>query len=297
MSLRLGAAWLVAFGTAGLWAQPAHLPPAFDAAVIKPPALQNRIGISGGPGTSDPGQITCFNVTVGDIVQKAYGVRHYQIKGPAWLDSARFDILAKVAKGATREDLGSMFQDLLAERFKLILHRETKELPAYALVVNKGGPKLKRPANNEVASAGAVGTDERGFPVAPAGPLGRAVVAPHKSTMTLMVAGRIMIMGDAQPLTKLADALTNHLDRLVIDSTGLEGTYDFALDFAANTGMLPPSGAPGEGGWASASPGDGDSAPGAFSALKEQLGLKLEPRKAPVELLVIDHAEKTPTEN
>ena len=97
----------------------------------------------GGPGSPDPGQITYSNVSLKQVLTNAYGIKSYQVSGPKWLDSERFDIVAKIAMGATKEQFQMMLQNLLAERFKLAVHHETKELPIYALVVGKGGPKLK----------------------------------------------------------------------------------------------------------------------------------------------------------
>ena len=120
----------------------------FEVASIKPSPLPARgvirIGPQGGPGSGDPGRVTYTFSTIRDLMVDAYSVKRYQISGgPKWLDSERFDIVAKVPVGATKEQVKVMLQNLLAERFKLTLHRETKELPVYALVVGAKGPKLK----------------------------------------------------------------------------------------------------------------------------------------------------------
>ena len=301
----------------------------FEVASVKPAAPptpgQFMVGVRGGPGTPDPGQATFSNVTQRLLLTKAYGVQDYQISGPGWLDSERYDIVAKVPKGATKEQFMVMLQNLLAERFKLTLHHETKELPRYALVVAKNGPKLKEaaapPANDaEVAKDRAGPADggpppgpgpgsgpppgEGGPPRMPMGKDGFPKLPPgvgRGGIMMMMMNGRARLMGNGQPISKLADALARQLGRPVTDKTGLAATYDFTLDFdpegsTAGRGMMPPP-----------PPGGGGDAPGAnppetevaslFTALQEQLGLKLEQKKGPLDLLVIDHSEKVPLEN
>jgi uncharacterized protein (TIGR03435 family) len=99
--------------------------------------------MNGGPGTGDPDRITCTNIMLRRVLLTAYEVRNYQIAGPDWLDSLRFDITAKVPDGATKEQFQSMLRNLLAARFKMTVHRESKELPIYALLTAKNGPKVK----------------------------------------------------------------------------------------------------------------------------------------------------------
>jgi len=127
-------------GAPQLWAQAPGEPRSFEAAVVNRSTGGVGFRMSGGPGTSDPGQITYSNVTLVDLILDAYDVRPYQIKGPSWLDSDRFDITAKVPSGTTREDAREMMRTLLAERFKLAVHRETLEGRNYSLVVIKADP-------------------------------------------------------------------------------------------------------------------------------------------------------------
>jgi uncharacterized protein (TIGR03435 family) len=291
-------------------AQTGGPPTAFEVASIKPAAPQDmgrmRIMMRGGPGTDDPGQITYVNVPLRNIVMNAYGVKNFQISGPGWLDTGHFDVLAKVPKGATEEDLKIMLQNLLAERFQLKLHREKKELPIYALVVARNGPKLKESAEDTPAAAdapappppsgGRVTVGKDGFPQMPRGGRG--------GMMMMINNGRLRLAGYKQSISAMTDMLSNQVGRPVVDQTGLTGKYDFSLEFAPEEGqmMRGPMGAmppppPGAG------PGPADSAPDSpapanlFTALQEQLGLKLEPKKGPVDFLVIDHIEKTPSEN
>jgi uncharacterized protein (TIGR03435 family) len=222
-----------------------------------------------------------------------------------------------------------MLQTLLEERFKLTLHREKKDLPMYALVVGKNGPKLKESADDPVAkdaSAPAVGgapppppppadghsgeaamgrikVGSDGFPKLPAG-------APRGAIMIMMTNGRFRLQTNKQSMAGLADMLSGQLDRPVVDLTGLKGNYDITLDYAPEEGSgigmriaMLGAAAPlshaggGEGALPVASTPDGQSGPSIFAALQEQLGLKLEAKKGPVDLLVIDHVEKVPTEN
>lgn len=310
---------IVCGGLPGQTPAPAAEPkPEFEVASVKPapPPSDNRIRItmSGGPGTPDPGRVNFEFVNLRMVLAKAYGVKSYQISGPGLLDSERFNITAKVPPGTTKEQFALMLQNLVADRFKMTLHHEKKELQAYALLVGKSGPKLKvaaEEAGNDGAPAAAspavfgrlpMGKD--GFPELPKG-AGRGGIA------VMMMPGRMRLAGNGQTVTKLCETLEQQLDRAVVDMTELTGKYDFTLTFEPEQNKMMaglPAGM-GRGGFApgGGAPGGGDSAihntpelepaPNLFTAVQEQLGLKLEPRKTPVDLLVIDHVEKTPVEN
>ena len=298
----------------------------FEVASVKPasPPTDGRlfVGLRGGPGTPDPGQATFSNVTQRLLLAKAYGVQDYQISGPGWLDTERYEIVVKVPKGATKEQFLVMIQNLLAERFKLTLHHETKELPQYALVVSKSGSKLKEaapPATDGAAPKDGAGPADGGPPPGPGPGFGpppgesgppRMLVGNdgfpkmppgvgRGAVMMMMVNGRARMIGNGQPVSKLADALSRQLGRPVTDKTGLTGSYDFTLDFdpegSIGLGMMPPheGGPDGPG----ANPPETEAAPAIFTALQEQLGLKLEQKKGPLDLLVVDHSEKAPAEN
>jgi len=262
----------------------------FEAASVKPAApldagrIAGRIiiGSRGGPGTADPGQLTFVNASIGELIQSAYDVKSYQVAGPGWLDTARFDVIAKVPAVATKADSRIMLQHLLAERFKLVLHHSTKEAPIYALLVAKNGPKLKESVAPPTEAPGSV---------------------PGGVTMMFAPNGRMRTVAAGTTIPKLVDALGMQVDRPIVDMTALKGTYDVSFEFApdpaimqakmASIGMPPPPPPPPD------AVVSGDSAPVAtiFAALPEQLGLRLEARKGPVELLVVDSVEKTPTEN
>jgi uncharacterized protein (TIGR03435 family) len=325
-------ATLIIFTSCAAFGQAAAESLAFEVASVKPAEAQGmgmmRVMMRGGPGTPDPGQITYSNVSMKSLLTTAYGVKGYQISGPSWLDSERFDVVAKIAKGATKEQFQVMFQNLLAERFKLTLHRETKELPMYALVVGKGGSKLKVSEEDaEAAPGGAAGTGGPSAfapPTPPPPPAGSDGAGPvrlkvgadgmpqlppgmgKKGMMMMMMNGRFRMVGNAQPISALIDMLGNQVGRPVVDATDLKAKYDYTLDFSPDGlngpmgpgGMMPPpqhDGGPGPGGPMAGAPDN--AGPTIFAALQEQLGLKLEQRKGPMELLVIDKLEKVPTEN
>jgi uncharacterized protein (TIGR03435 family) len=203
------------------------------------------------------GRITMENVPLKKVTLWAYGIpddREYALVGPDWLTTERFDIQAKFPADTPPQQVRQMTQTLLAERFKLTLHRESRQLPIYALVVGKNGPKIHTVEDGQGRTTGALGRLE---------------------------ATKI-------PMQKLADLLARLTGQQVLDATGLKGVFDFTLEWSPDeTQKMPP-------------PDDGaavGSGPSIFSALQEQLGLKLEGRKGTVEILVLDHIEKAPTEN
>jgi uncharacterized protein (TIGR03435 family) len=291
----------------------------FEVASIKPsaPPVMNRfrIQMGGGPGTPDPGRINYENVTLKMVLAKAYGVMNSQISGPAWMDSERFDIAAKLPDGAAKEQFGVMLQNLLIERFKLAVHREKKDLPTYVLAVAKNGPKFKASAEEP-----AEGDDADPAPAQPPSMMSRPKMgkdgfpeikekARGRGGMMVMMNGRAKLLASRMSMQELAERLSSQLDRPVTDMTGLTGKYDFTLYYspeglASPMGGLPikqpppPDAGAGEGrGAFGANPPDGETGPGLFTAVQEQLGLRLDPRKAPVDLLVIDHLERVPTDN
>jgi uncharacterized protein (TIGR03435 family) len=321
---------LLLFTSCAAFAQTTAPTPSFEVATIKPAAppatsmgpgggmrIAVRMGARGGPGTADPGQIMYTGMSMKSLLVAAYGVKTYQVSGPSWMDTERFDIVAKVPPGASKDDVKLMLQNLLAERFKLTLHREKKDLPMYALVVAKNGPKMKesppddpdakeptslkdpgaddahqqRAAENAVRAMGRDG----GMPQLPPG-AGRGM-------SMMMMNGRARMTSPKQTMAQFAEWLVGQLDRPVVDRTGLTKKYDLVLEYAPESvggrgpmGMpLPPPPPGGEGGAPAES--DAQAAPSLFSALQEQLGLRLEQKKGPVDLLVVDRLEKTPTEN
>jgi bla regulator protein BlaR1 len=226
------------------------------------------------------------NTTLQALIRLAYGVEDNQISGaPKWVDSDKYEVEAKMdgATAAELDKLGDdqseparlrMLQALLEDRFKLMLHRETKELPVYSLVVAKNGPKLQ-------AKPGEPDGDGR------TGPDGRPAVGGHFMRM-----GRGQLNGHSIGMKEIVRSLSQQLGRTVVDRTGLTGNYDFSLQWTPDEGQpsafKEPVGGQGPG---NAPPPD-SSGLSIFTAIQEQLGLKLESQKGPVEILVIDHAEK-----
>ncbi len=202
------------------------------------------------------------SVTLRDCLAAAYQVKGFQISGPAWLDSEAYDINAKTDAAFTDDQLRSMLQALLAERFKLTFHRDKKELPVFALVVGRDGPKVKAAQAEGAESAGPkfqIKTGSLFFP-------------------------RTSMAGFADYLSRLPA-----IGRPVVDMTSLPGVYDINLRLVDNPGEAKPEDM-------KRSLVDWREGSAIFAQI-QQLGLKLEPQKAPTDVLVIDHVEKTPTEN
>jgi len=279
-----------------------------------------RMGCS----TPDPGRFTCSGMPLRALVVRAYGVKNYQISEPSWMDSERFDIMAKVPAGATPEQVNLMLQKLLADRFQMTVHRETKDLPVYALVVGKNGHKLKASTGDDKGPSVDAALAGRALPPPPSGGGGQQAMmmitrggtgtaAGQRGLMMTMRNGLNEVVGRKATVSGLANLLSTQLNRPVMDETDLTGEYDFTLDFAPDETMRSggvlggiviagPGPAAGAGGGAApGAPGsetrDPSSAPSIFSAIQNQLGLKLEPKKAPVEIIVVDKADKAPTEN
>lgn len=293
----------------------------FEVASVKPaaPPEMGRImmGSRGGPGTGDPTRFTGSNMSLTMLITMAYDLKPYQLSAPSWLNTERFDIAAKVPPGATRDQFRIMLQNLLAERFKLVVHRETKELPVFELVVGKGGPKFKESADQTETVPSAAPpppqAPRQGGPImvgrdgVPEGLAGR--------TMMMMSPGRARMTAYKENMEWLAARLSTSAGRPVLDGTGLKKKYDFTLTFAPEgggmgpgmMGMGPAGGGgggvmiaqgPGPGGGGpSDRPADLEAAPALATALQEQLGLKLESKKGPVSIVVVDKIEKVPTEN
>jgi uncharacterized protein (TIGR03435 family) len=296
--------------------------------------------------TVDGARVDIGGAPLTTLIQQAFRVKLFQVVAPAWAGESRWDVLAKIPDGVSQEQVPEMLQALLADRFKLVVHRDSQEEPVYALVVGKGGVKLKAsvpdPAGAE-APAGSQTNGGFGFFPPPGGPPGgggpgagrgpgdgRGPGGPGgvNMTMTSPLYGTVKISGSPQEgrirleaskvsMAGFADLLTGMTDRPVVDMTGLAGDFQVALDltpealiggFAKAQGFAFGAGGPGggrggfgggRGGGQTQAQTDGASDPSGnvVSASVEKLGLKLEARKAPVETIVVDHLEKTPTEN
>ena len=273
----------------------------FEVASIKPAAPQAMArlqgSVEGGPGTHAPDRIQFIDMPLKVLIMRAYEVQNFQVSGPSWMDSQRFDIIAKVSPGATKDDARVMLQNLLTDRFKLKLHKGRKEAAIYELVIAKGGLKLKEAVQTAAPPAEGAGGPPPGPPRGKDG----LIRTPHGQIgIQATTNGRLRMQGDAATMAHLTEVLGMVVSRPVVDKTGLMGTYDVMLDFSPE-GMGPgPKGpGPGEGGSnpAGAPRDSNDLGATIFTALQEQLGLKLEPRKGPVDLLVVESVEKAPTKN
>jgi uncharacterized protein (TIGR03435 family) len=272
----------------------------------------------------DAARVDIGNLSLAELIRVAFKVKGYQVSGPDWMTSTRFDVMAKMPDGATKDQVPEMLQSLLTERFKLAVHHDTRDHAVYALMVGKSGPKLKEAAPDPVAPPAAAEATPSKPGIVMGTADGQVRVSPNTDGKGATIAGGAfgqmkMSMGEGGmmrmdfariSMPALADMLSRFADRPVVDMTELKGNYQVALDLsmdemknvmrtaAAQAGIAVP-GPMGGGGDGSKSPADAASTPSGNSILGavQQLGLKLDPRKSPVDTIVVDHLEKTPTEN
>jgi uncharacterized protein (TIGR03435 family) len=252
-------AYCIAYG------QSVETPTAFEVAAIKPSAPTQTIAFK-----HSGYRVATTGTSLEWLITWAYDVYSDHLYGkPQWLDSVRYDIVAngpEESETAVRppgqiSPLQQMMQALLAERFKLAVHRETRDLPIYALVVARSGLKVRLTEAPDIMG---------------------------QNPFSMPGSGRLI--GTGVTAEMLAKVLSHQLGRSVQDQTGLQGVFDFKLEWAPDPQTGGAGGAPPE-------PVDLRTGSSLFSAIQEQLGLKLEARKGPGEVLVIDHIERTPTEN
>lgn len=222
----------------------------FEVVSVKP----NKSASNGSNTHSDRGRMTATNVSLKSLIMRAYALKDYQVEGPDWLTSERFDVVAKFPEALPddREKysaaLTAMMQKMLEDRFKLAVHRTQRVFPVYGLIVGKNGVKFKEVPDINSHSSNSNNTHYTGTCVS---------------------------------MAAFADFLGRRLEMPVLDMTGLNGFYDLTLDWVED-------GSP---------PADQQKFPELPIALQEQLGLKLESRKAPLEVVIVDHIERVPTEN
>lgn len=225
----------------------AHLPAqSFEVASVKVSESRSKVTID-----TSLGGVT-MDATLGFILRWAYDLKRAQLSGPDSLEAVRYHVAARTPGPVSVNDLKRMTQALLAQRFNLAFHRETKEIAVYALVVAKGGPKLKR---SDTDGESETKTDPK---------------KPGSGGTLLRTT-----------LAQLADRLDGTCPDPVVDLTGLKGRYDLTLDISSYMGGGQPMDLPAV----------------LNEALQKQLGLNLVQRKAPIEMLIVDHAEKAPVEN
>jgi len=270
----------------------AQTPPSrsFEVASVKQNKSGERFMQMGGP----PGRFTATNVPLQQLIQLAYQIQPFQIVGgPNWIASDRFDIVAKAAGDVPPPTPGVagpmqlMMRTLMADRFKLTLHNEQREMPIYALVLAKAdgklGPQLKPSTTDCAALMGAAA--RRGGPPPPP-----SFNEPMQCGMRVFPGA---LSAGGFPLSQLTQFLSSAVQRIVVDRTGLTGNFDLNMTWTPDQMPQgrgdPPPGAP-------PLPAIDPNGPSIFTAVQEQLGLKLESTKAPVDVLVIDRAEH-PTED
>ena len=258
----------------------------FEVASIKPtppPGPENRmiVSVRGGPGTDDPTRAVFNNLDLINLVTLAFATDDNLVTAPDWARSERFIIEARVPEGATREQFFAMLKSLLIERFHLTFHYEKKEVAMYDLVVAKNGPKFKEttpaaesarpdgPAQRQ--RTGPLEVDQDGFPILPGG---RGMASAR---------GHARVHQPEETMDQLAQMISGQVKSPVTNATALAGKFDISLYWVSRN--------------LRAATGDDDAGPSIFEALQEQLGLRLQAKKGMVDFLVVDHMDKTPTEN
>jgi uncharacterized protein (TIGR03435 family) len=261
--------------------------PTFEVASVKksPPASSIRVVCKGGPSTNDPIRWMCENMSLSELISTAFGLPYHQLQAPfplddgrSKLDAERFNINAKVPEGATKDQFLQMQRNLLIERFGLKFHLEQKEMDGYELVIAKNGPKFKEsepertsPDTTKQAGSKAEKKDKYGFPLG----------MDYQMGQVGMDGGTVRKVWARTKTEKIAAFISDQIGKPVADSTGLKAEYALSLEWTYLPEAESITGFP----------------PNLFTALQEQLGLKLQPKKIVIEILIIDHVERIPTEN
>jgi uncharacterized protein (TIGR03435 family) len=274
--------WLLLLAAGSLAAQDmAH----FEVASVKESTTSLPGGgfgrYSGGPGTTQPGQFSVISVSLKNALQDAFNLPDFQYVAPSWMDERIFDIVAKLPPGTTREQFRVMLQNLLIERFRIMVHHEQRPTDVYDLTIAKGGLKIKpSPYGNDVPWVHPVmKRDAENIPMLQedAGPYSSFGAFPASG-------GQVGALSTRGSIQDLVTNLSRNLKIPIIDKTGLSGNFVYRLhyrpldDQADRAAQFGP-------------------APGPFDALENQLGFKLGKRKGSIDVLVIDNAEKVTIEN
>jgi uncharacterized protein (TIGR03435 family) len=267
--------------------------PKFEVASVRPsqPTGTDRVDIGV---HRDGAQMRMVSLPMRDYIARAYRLKLYQVTGPEWLTSERFDVNAKLPEGSTQEQIPEMLQSLLEERFQIKLHREKKELPVYALTIGKPPLKIQESAPDPAAAVAPEGTAN----VTASGSSAGVSVDLGNGSYYTFNNGKFEVKKVTMDM--LARQLERYVDRPILDMTNLTGTYDLTfavtpedyqtmlIHAAVNAGMmLPPQ---------VLQLLDNSSIASLMDGL-QQLGLKMDARKAPLDVLVVDQMSKTPTEN
>jgi uncharacterized protein (TIGR03435 family) len=283
------AAALAVLTGVGLWGQ-TTAGATFEAVTVKPSSPNDGRyvrGCKGGPGTGDPTFWRCTNATITMLVEQGYHLRRYQLSAPDWTASENFEIEARLAPDSTQDQLREMIRGLLGDSFRLRFHWGKKEMPQYDLVVANGRAKLKASADQapeerqqvpRAYGGDGAADDAGGYPNIPRSCSG---------CMAINAAGKARYRAARAQIKNLTAFLDGQLGRQVNDLTGLTGWYDITLSWTSGGGIGPRP--------------DSDADPDAGltieSAVQQQLGLKLVPRKGPVDVFIVDQAEKKPAGN
>jgi uncharacterized protein (TIGR03435 family) len=277
----VGAASFALLITVAPWAGSAQSNgPSFEAASIRPGVFQPPgpggkvlMGFHGGPGTDDPENFSARNVTLAAVVMRAYALGNYQLSGPSWMERVRYDIAAKVAPGAAPAQFKLMLQSLLVDRFTLKFHYDKRVLSGYELSLAAGGLKLVNAVNS------------RNVSLPPKSAIAKATTAEGDGNINDIVlrkyVGRIFV-GQSATITNLAHMLESTMGGVpVVDSTDLTDAYDFILPYDPPVVKLSD---------------EPSSFPSIFTVL-QAVGLKLEAKKMPLDVLVVDQIQQTATDN
>jgi uncharacterized protein (TIGR03435 family) len=240
----------------------------FEVASIKVSGPRSVRGSSGGPGSRDPGEYRFDVASLLDLICVAYDVEYFQVASKTPLDRQRVDLVAKIPAGTTKEQFRVMLQNLLAERFHLKLHTESREFSAYELGIAKTGGKLTESTNQLTKSTNSAGADR-----------------PSMSANFTISGGYqlVKVKAQQQTVSNLARMVRSPDEPPIVDKTGLTAKYDFTLEFAKE---IPTAAANG--------PADPPVAPSLSTALQQQLGLQLVAKKLPFDVIVVDSVDKLP---
>ena len=272
----------------------------FDVASIKsagPPDGRGRfVRATGVPGSAygkDPGRFSAENFSLPNLITMAYDIPYYRLSGADGLNMVMFNIEAKMPVDTTAQQFRIMLQSLLAKRFGLKVHWVTRQMDMYELGVAKGGPKLKE-ASADSQSQDDDSSVRRPEPGPPKrGPDGYPIPPPGNERWMAGAGGKAVMRGHNETGAEMASRFSTQVGSPVTDATGLTGKYDYTIYWStsATRGLRPAPPSPD-----GASPLEPDG-PSLFDALRAQLGLKLESKKGPVQVLAVDHVETKPTEN
>ena len=278
--------------------------PSFEVASVKPSAPPDgrgravrATGVPGSPYGKDPGRFTAENFSLPNLITLAYDIPFYRLSGADDLNMVMFNIQAKMPEDTTKEQFQLMLQNLLAERFRLKVHWVDRQMDLYDLVVAKGGARLKEGAPDQPSESDDSTSRSKDYNDPPKRrPDGYPIPPPGNQRWMAIMNGKAAMRGHNETTAQMASQFSVQVGHPVKDATGLTGKYDYTIYWSAGAtrALVAAAPIPSNGSLPAAPEPDG---PSLFVALQEQLGLKLEPKKGQVQVLIVDHVEKTATEN